>query len=167
MADIPIQSLTFPGINNTYINNPVSVAPQFSTAQSYAVGDYVYYNRKLYCFTTSHPAGIWNNNHVTEVTVGGEISGLKGRVVNQSGTSVTIVGVPNTRYVCGEVLSLNIVPPENGIIDVVFTSGSTKTILTLPNTVKMPEWWTEIESGYIYEISIMDGIYGAVMSWQV
>jgi len=47
-----------------------------------------------------------------------------------------------------------------------FTSGSTPTVLTLPNTVKMPEWF-EIETNRTYEISILNGVYGAVMSWVV
>ena len=86
-------------------------------------------------------------------------------VENISGTTVTITGEPNTRYVCGEVLSISITPPQTGTIDVFFTAGSTVPVLTLPNTVVMPEWWTGVESGYTYEIVITDGIYGSVMAW--
>lgn len=84
--------------------------------------------------------------------------------VNVTGTDPSITGVANTRYVCGEVYTLSITPPQTGTIDVRFTSGSTATILTLPNTVKMPEWFS-VEASRIYEISITDGVYGAVMSW--
>lgn len=45
-------------------------------------------------------------------------------VVNVSGTQPTINGVANTMYICGEVLSLTINPPSNGMIDVRFRSGS-------------------------------------------
>jgi hypothetical protein len=82
-----------------------------------------------------------------------------------TGSSVVIVGEPNTRYVCGEVTSIDITPPSVGTIDVVFTSGSTVAVLTLPSTVKMPEWWTGVEAGYTYELVITDGTYAGVMSW--
>lgn len=87
------------------------------------------------------------------------------KTVTISGSSPSITGEPNTRYICGEVLSISITPPQTGIIDIIFTSGSTKAELTLPNTVIMPEWWNGVETGYVYEISILNGIYGAVISW--
>ena len=82
-----------------------------------------------------------------------------------TGTDVTITGQPSYRYNCGEVLSLSITPPESGTIDIRFTSGSTPTVLTLPSTVKMPEWWVEVEANTIYEMCITDGIYCGVMTW--
>jgi hypothetical protein len=87
--------------------------------------------------------------------------------VNVSGTTPTITAVENTRYVCGEVTSLNFTPPASGISIVRFTSGSTVTVLTIPSTVKFPEWFdpTSLETNKIYEICVTDGIYGAVMSW--
>ena len=81
------------------------------------------------------------------------------------GTDPSITGVANTVYICGEVATLSITPPESGIIDVVFESGSTPTVLTLPNTVVMPDWWTGVEASRIYEISIMDGTLAVVTSW--
>ena len=47
-----------------------SIAPVFSTTTAYAVGDYIYYDDKLYRFTAAHSAGTWNTSQVTEVTVG-------------------------------------------------------------------------------------------------
>ncbi len=82
-----------------------------------------------------------------------------------SGTDVTINGEPGMRYICGEVYTLSIVPPSSGTIVVRFTSGSSKTILTMPNTVIMPEWWNNTEPNYTYELCIEDGVYGSVMSW--
>lgn len=84
-----------------------------------------------------------------------------------TGTDVTITGQPSYRYNCGEVLSLSITPPSSGTIDIRFTSGSTPTVLTLPQTVKMPEWWVEVETNTIYEICITDGIYCGVMTWAI
>ena len=88
-------------------------------------------------------------------------------VVNVSGSTPSITGVDNTRYICGEVGTISITPPQTGIIDVIFTSGSTPTVLTVPNTVKFPAWFDpeSLEAGKMYEINILDGVYGAVSSW--
>jgi hypothetical protein len=67
-----------------------------------------------------------------------------------SGTDVTIPGIPNTRYVCGEVSTISITPPSAGTIIVRFTSGTTAAVLTLPSTVKMPDWWNGVSTNYIY-----------------
>jgi hypothetical protein len=45
------------------------VAPEFSASISYAVGDYVTYDGKLYECTTAHEAGAWNSSDFTEKTV--------------------------------------------------------------------------------------------------
>ena len=42
-----------------------NMPPSFSTSLSYSVGDYVSYEGSIYRFLTDHPAGTWNNNHVT------------------------------------------------------------------------------------------------------
>jgi len=81
-----------------------------------------------------------------------------------TGTTPTITAEINHRYICGEVTSLSFTPPTDGIVAVVFESGATPTILTLPSTVLMPEWY-EVEANTINEINISDGIYGAVMVW--
>lgn len=90
---------------------------------------------------------------------GGEV-----QVVNVSGSNPSITAEYNKRYVCGEVATLTITPAAQGCTDVLFTSGTTPTVLSLPQTVKMPAWFT-VEASKTYEISILDGIYGAVMSW--
>ena len=86
-----------------------------------------------------------------------------------TGTDVTINGQPNVRYNCGEVNTITINPPAAGSIDVIFTSGTSVAVLTLPSTVKMPEWFdaTTLETDTIYEILITDGTYGSVMTWAV
>ena len=83
------------------------------------------------------------------------------------GSTPSITGVDNHRYICGTVTSISITPPQTGIIDVVFTAGS-GCELTLPNTVQMPEGFdpTSLTQGTVYEINIADGIYGVVASWQ-
>lgn len=84
-----------------------------------------------------------------------------------SGTTPVITGTENTRYVCGEVSTISITPASSGITDVIFYSGTTATVLTLPNTVKMPPWFdaTALDSETWYEINILDGVYGVVAIW--
>ena len=85
-----------------------------------------------------------------------------------TGTTPTITGQPNTRYVCGEVSTLSITPPSVGSIDVIFDSGSTPAVITVPNTVRWPAWFdaTALEADTTYEILITDGVYGSVMTWE-
>lgn len=85
-------------------------------------------------------------------------------VENVVGTDPVITGVANTRYICGEVATISITPPAKGVIDVIFTSGSTVAVVTLPATVKMPDWYG-ITTNRTYEINISDGVYGVVTSW--
>lgn len=49
------------------------IAPAFSDATAYSIGDYVTYSDKLYRFTSAHVAGAWNSEEVTEVTVTGDL----------------------------------------------------------------------------------------------
>ena len=86
-----------------------------------------------------------------------------------SGTTPTITGEANVRYICGEVSTLSITPPVAGTIVVRFTSGSTATVLTLPQTVVFPAGvdLTTLDADTVYEIMITDGVYGGVMTWAV
>lgn len=84
-----------------------------------------------------------------------------------SGTTPTITAQANHRYLCGEVASISITPPSSGICDVVFTSGTTPAVLTVPSTVKWPVWFdpTSLDASRTYEINIADGTLGMVMAW--
>lgn len=90
--------------------------------------------------------------------------------IQVEGSTPTIVCEDNHRYICGEVLSLNITLPDSGLIDVVFESGSTPTVLTItPPTGQTIKWANEfdpsaLEANTIYEINIMDGL-GVAVSW--
>ena len=92
-----------------------------------------------------------------------EIAGSVNRVF-VNGTDPYIEAKSNTRYECGVIYGITFIPPDRGTTELMFRSGSSKTVLSLPNTVRMPEWFL-IEANRIYEISITDGVYGAVMSW--
>jgi hypothetical protein len=85
--------------------------------------------------------------------------------VTVTGTTATITAERGRRYLCGEVTALSFTPCASGLCEVRFVSGATPTALTLPQTVIMPDWWTGVEAGKVYEISIADGVYGAVMAW--
>lgn len=116
---------------------------------------------------SSNAVGTYTDNAKASIkSMLGIVDGSTG-TVDISGAAPTITAVENTRYVCGEVTSLDFTPAASGVCIVRFTSGSTPTLLTLPSTVKFPEWFdpTTLEINTIYEICITDGIYGAVMSW--
>lgn len=93
------------------------------------------------------------------------ISDMLNGAVLVEGTTPTITALSGVRYVCGEVATLDFTPCVSGICDVVFTSGSTPTVVTLPNTVKFPDGSFTAEANKTYEINILDGVYGVVMAW--
>lgn len=80
-----------------------------------------------------------------------------------TGETPVIEAVKNHRYICEDDLtSLSFTPCASGLCEVVFHSSSDD-ILTVTEAV-MPDWWTETEAGYTYEMSFADG-FGAVMIW--
>ena len=95
---------------------------------------------------------------------------IAGSMVTETvtGSTPTITAQANHRYMCGEVTSLSFTPCATGICDVVFASGSTVALLTVPSGIKWPEWFdpNNLETNTVYELNIMDGVYGAVMAWQ-
>ena len=100
-------------------------------------------------------------------TAQSKISDMLNAPVSVSGSTPSITGKSGIRYVCGTCSTLSITPPASGCIDVVFTSGSTATVLTVPNTVKFPAWFdpTSLDANTTYEINILDGEYGVVCKW--
>ena len=92
---------------------------------------------------------------------------LAAKVVSIEGTTPAITAVADTQYICGEVSTLSFTPSATGTCDVIFESGAVATTLTVPSTVKFPEWFdaSALEANTTYEINITNGVYGAVMSW--
>lgn len=88
------------------------------------------------------------------------ISQMLSGSVSISGTTPTITALPGIRYVCGEVATLDITLPASGIVDVVFTSGSTPTVLTVTPPTGMTVGWangfdsTSLEADTLYELNI-------------
>jgi len=95
-----------------------------------------------------------------------KISEMLGGSVSVSGTTPTIVAKSGIRYVCGEVATLDFTPSEKGICDVVFTSGATATVLTVPSTIKWANGFdpTSLDANTTYELNIMDGL-GVACAW--
>ena len=87
--------------------------------------------------------------------------------VDVSGATPVITGEANKRYICGTVTTISFTPSVAGICEVVFSSGTTAAVLTVPNTVKWPSWFdpTSLSANCMYEISVRDGELGTVMVW--
>ena len=98
------------------------------------------------------------------------ISQMLNGSVAVTGSTPTITALPGIRYICGEVATLDITLPASGIIDVVFESGSTATVLTItPPTGVTLKWAngfdpTALDANTTYEINIADGL-GVCASW--
>jgi len=113
-----------------------------------------------------------SSNAVGNYTVNAKsaISQMLNGSVAVTGTTPTITALPGIRYVCGEVATLDITLPASGIVDIVFESGSTPTVLTItPPTGVTVKWAngfdpTALEANTTYEINIADGL-GVAGSW--
>ena len=98
------------------------------------------------------------------------ISEMLSGSVSVSGTTPTINALPGIRYVCGEVTTLDIALPATGIVDVVFESGSTPTVLTVTPPTGVTMKWANgfdpasLDANTTYEINIADGL-GVTASW--
>lgn len=114
--------------------------------------------------TSAENAEAYSN--LAEETVREWINEGSGRIVTVavSGMNPKINAVHNTVYICGEVISLDFTPCVDGVCDVIFTSGTTPTLLTMPDSVKLPKNFTILDNR-TYEINILNGIYGVATSW--
>lgn len=110
--------------------------------------------------------GVANVPIATPTTPGVVTSGT----ITVTGSTPTITALPGIRYVCGEVATLDITLPASGIVDVMFESGSTPTVLTITPPTGVTLRWangfdpTNLEAGTTYEINIADGL-GVAASW--
>lgn len=88
------------------------------------------------------------------------ISTMLNSPVSVTGTTPTINALSGVRYVCGEVSTITITVPASGIIDVVFTSGSTPAVLTINGTVRWANGFDpdNLDADTVYELNIADGL---------
>lgn len=114
---------------------------------------------------SSNPVGTYTDNAKTA------ISTMLNGPVTVSGTTPTITALSGIQYVCGEVATLDITLPASGIVDVVFQSGSTPTVLTVtPPTGVTVKWAngfdpTALEANTTYEIRILNGQFATATAW--
>ena len=87
--------------------------------------------------------------------------------ITVSGSTPTISAVPNARYICGEVSSLSFTPCGSGVCEVIFTSGSTPTSLTVPITVKWSDDFdpSNLDASTTYALNILNGTMGVAAKW--
>lgn len=149
--------------NGTSISLPITPSAQHSAAfygLAKAAGDTTQ-------SASSNPVGTYTDDAKAAIQ---SMLGIEGDliVVTVTGTTPTITAAASHRYKCGEVTELSFTPSVTGICDVVFTSGTTATILTVPNTVKWPDGFdpTSLEASTTYELNVVDGTLGGVLKWQ-
>lgn len=86
--------------------------------------------------------------------------------IDSSITTPTITPEDNHIYNCGELASLTINnPPAQGAYSIVFTSGSTATVTTIPTTILGLEDFAP-EANTLYELNVLDN-RAVVGSWAV
>lgn len=86
--------------------------------------------------------------------------------VTVSSTTPTITPEANTLYNCGTLTRLTITdPPASGAYSIVFTSGATPTVTTIPATILGLENFAA-EANTLYEINVLDN-RAVVGAWEV
>lgn len=81
-------------------------------------------------------------------------------------SSITLAAADNTIYKYGTLSSLTVSSfPATGAFSITFTSGSTATTLTVPQTLVMHDSFT-VEANTRYEINVLDG-YAVAAGWSV
>ena len=88
------------------------------------------------------------------------------RSIELSGTEVSFCPEADTVYECGELTALTISGiPEHETFAVTFTSGPAATVLTVPQTMIMPDGFS-VAANTRYEINCSNG-YAVVAGWAV
>ena len=90
-----------------------------------------------------------------------------GRITHMKKRIVTLaLAADNTVYEYGELTALTVTAiPASGAFILRFTSGATATVLTLPNTLHLPDGFT-VKTNTRYEINVADG-YALCAGWAV
>jgi len=152
-ADLASETVTlgtYPDAAKTAIKSMLGIADSFPTTSSLTDD---FYSVKVTSGTST----------LVKETVDARAYGVD---AGGTGDTINVELQRNRRIVYGEMVNIQIMTvPSYGLCGFTFISGTTPTVLTLPNTVVMPEWWTGvIETSRRYNIMFLDG-HGAVMSW--
>lgn len=85
---------------------------------------------------------------------------------NVSGSTLTLApAVDNTIYLCGTLTELSVTAPTTGLFGIMFTSGTTPTVVNFNNSITMPsDWPSTLDASTIYEINVLNG-FGVWQSW--
>lgn len=146
-------------INDIRLLSPV----QGSTGKgSFAIPDYIDLkpNMCIHLITTVYTYN--NSTYIAWKPI--ELSRSEPSEINVTGSTPTINGIDGTTYFCGEVTSINIVPPDEGIIEVYFKSGATAATLEIPRSVSISTGFdlTNLDTNTIYKIRIRNNTYGEI-----
>lgn len=77
-------------LNESSSASKSSIANEFSTSSTYAVGDYVIYEGQLYkCTTAVTTAGSWNSSNWTQAVLGNDVGDLKSAIERDSSIITT------------------------------------------------------------------------------
>jgi len=95
---------------------------------------------------------------------------LNGIVYIASATPV-FNALPGLYYICDEVTTLAVTAPSSGIVNIMFKSGETPTVLTITSSANQAIKWangfdpTTLEANTTYEIKIINGQFASALSW--
>ena len=93
------------------------LASEYSTSQTYAVGDYCIYDSKLYkCTTAIATAEAWTSAHWELTDCGNELKTLNSNLVNKFGASQTITS-GNAVPADGIAMFVSVVGTGNGMVN--------------------------------------------------
>lgn len=157
------------GIPKGDTGNGISRIEKTGTAGLVDTYTVTYTDGQTFSYTVTNGAkGDQGDDYVLTTADKEEIADLVEELVEVTvtGTIAEIATLKNHRYICGELASLDVTSlPTSGLVDILFTSGSTATVVTLPAAVQMPAWF-EVGANMTVEISILDGVWGSVQVWE-
>lgn len=186
VANIPLASASVPGVVSPsgalYIDNNNKLAldtgseTQVKTGASTSAAITPNRQHQSVFYGLAKAAGA-DMKDIASTTVGvypeaqkSAISQMLNGSVSVTGSTPSITALPGIRYICGECTTLDITLPASGMVDVVFESGSTATVLTItPPSGQTVKWANEfdptaLDADTTYEINIADGL-GVAASW--